>query len=553
MIRFTPAPILDRFRPKTPYRSDARGKRHTHDKRARSILPSLVLLLGGGLLSACESDTVDLSEGFFGTVVAEEPRAALLARDVLVDGGSAADAAVVTFFALTATLPSSVGVTSYGSCLVHNPQDKSFQRLDFLPQPSSGDAKATTLPLAPRAMFALHARHGEKPLSELIIEGERIARFGAPVSRALARELADDGAAVREDAAAEAIYRPGGTALVQGAPLSQVELAATLARLRSEGVGSLYSGSLSRDFISGAAAVGYAVDVDRLRSALPTWSPVTGIEYENHLWAMAAPTETDTRLAEATLGMILDEADWSSGGDDDRAHLLAEALSRATLLADGTTPVTEEALEQAMARFSPDRRGLSPPLPRLAATLGTNAGRRAGATSFFVVDRTGLAVGCAVGLGAPFGSGRMVPGLGAFLTAPQGAIENGPGAYALVVGNVNTGQFHMAASGAGGRRALSAVIETALDHWEQRIKIEDVPARPRNHYAGGANTLFVEPETSGEVTNGLQQRGYRVAPAEGIGTASIFRCVEGLPRREIRCGAGKDPRSTGLMFFEFGG
>jgi gamma-glutamyltranspeptidase/glutathione hydrolase len=553
MIRFTSAPNPDHSRPSAHYRSDDDRERCTHKFSSPARRAGLALVVAGGLLSACGSDTVDLSEGFFGTVTAEEPRAALLGRDVLVDGGSAADAAVTMFFALSATLPSSVGVTASGSCVVHDPATKTVQRLDFLPHPSSDAANATALPLAPRAMFALHARHGTKPLAELIIQGERIARFGAPVSRAFAQELAKDGTALGGDPVAAELYRPGGKPAAQGAELAQVALAATLARLRSEGVGTLYSGGLARAYIDGAAAAGYAVDPDRLRDALPSWSPVTDIEYDNHFWGVAAPTRADIRLAQAALGMILEDGNWADGDDAARAHLLAEALSQATLLAGTEAPITPQALGQAMARFSTDRRGLAPSLPRLASTLGTNAGSRAGATAFFAVDRSGLAVGCAAGLGAPFGTGRLIPTLGVFVTPAQSEVTSGPGAFSLIVGNVNTGQFHMAASGAGGRRALSAMLETVLEHWVRRIPIQEVPDLPRSHFAGGANTLFVEPATPAPVIDGLRRRGYDVAPAETIATGSAFRCVEGLPRRELRCGIAKDPRSTGLMFFDFGG
>ncbi|CAN0299744.1 unnamed protein product, partial [Chrysoparadoxa australica] len=192
-------------------------------------------------------------------------------------------------------------------------------------------------------------------------QGERIARFGAPVSRALAGELGDDGAGLQRDEAAAKIYLAGGRPLEQGVALSQVELAATLARLRSEGVGSLYSGKLAREFVDGAALAGHTVDPERLRAALPTWSPVTGIEHDEHLWAMAAPSGEDIRLADAALGMILEGADWTSGGDDDRAHLMAEALTQATLLAGSDDAITEDALEAAMARYVSDRRWLSPP------------------------------------------------------------------------------------------------------------------------------------------------------------------------------------------------
>ncbi len=553
MIRFTPAPNPDDVRPNTHYPSDGHRERRTQSPPRSARRIGLGLVLAAGLLTGCGSDTVDLTEGFYGTVVAEEPRAALLARDVLVDGGSAADAAVTMFFALSATLPSSVGVTASGSCVVHDPQSKTVQRLEFLPRPSSDAPNATTLPLAPRAMFALHARHGTTPLGELIIRAERIARFGAPVSRALAQELIEDGGAVAGDPNAAALYRPGGRPLAQGAELSQVVLAATLARLRSEGVGTLYSGALGRAFVEGAAAAGYAVDPDRLRDALPRWTPITEIEHDNHLWGVAAPTEADLRLAQAALGMILESGDWADGDDAARAHLLAAALGEAALLAGTNTAITPDVLRQAASRITGDRRADSANQPLLAAMLGTSSGHRAGATSFFAVDSRGLGVGCAVGLGAPFGTGRTIPTLGVFLAPVRAEAVNGPGAFSLIVGNQNTGQFHMAASGAGGRRAISSMLETVLDHWVRRIRIDDVPALPRSHYAGGINTIFVEPATDASVVGSLRQRGYQVAPAETIATGHAFRCVEGLPRREIRCGVAKDPRSSGLMFFEFGG
>jgi gamma-glutamyltranspeptidase/glutathione hydrolase len=341
--------------------------------------------------------------------------------------------------------------------------------------------------------------------------------------------------------------------LVQGAALAQVELAATLSRLRSEGVGTLYSGSLARDFIDGAAAAGVTVDAQRLRETLPVWSPATGVEHDNHIWAVAAPTPADVRLGTAAFGTIVEGADWTDGDDDSRAHLMAEALNAATLLAGGDGALDEDTLSDALARYDEDRRGLSAPLPRLERTLGSRATRRAGATAFFAVDRTGLSVACAIGLGAPFGTGRMIPNLGVFLAPVETESGDGPGAFALMAANINTGQFHMATSGAGGRAALSAVTATALDHWESRIQIEAVPDRPRSHYAGGANVLFVEPSTSAEVVSDLQRRGYTVQPAPSIGTANAFRCVEGLPRREIRCGAAPDQRGAGLMLFEFGG
>ena len=68
----------------------------------------MALLMGGLALSGCGSDAPQKGQiGFisedFGGVVSDEPRSALIGRDILSAGGNAVDAAVAVYFALSVT------------------------------------------------------------------------------------------------------------------------------------------------------------------------------------------------------------------------------------------------------------------------------------------------------------------------------------------------------------------------------------------------------------------------------------------------------------------
>lgn len=519
--------------------------------RVISMAAAAITVFG---LAACARDTIDVPEGFFGAVAVEEPRAALLARDVLVNGGSAADAAVITYFALAATLPSSGGLGATGSCLVFDPvEGPRFERLEFYPAPASAQGPTVSLPSGPRAMFALNARYGRTKFEELLIAAERLARFGEPVSRAFAQDLAADGGILRADPETARVFLPNGRPLNQQDMLVQLDLSATFGRLRGDGVGALYSGPMAKDFIAAAGHAGYAVDIDRLRDALPRWSTVQGLEHDNHSWAVAGQDLTDTALSEIALASVLKGADWGDGSVATRRHLLAEAMSRASVAAvGGARALSADAAEDAMAGYDPARRGLSAPRSRLAGTLGERGAEVSGATGFYAVDRSGMSVGCAIGLGAPFGTGKVAPGFGFLLGQPVAATDGGPGAAALMVGNTNASQLHLAMASSGGRPALSALLETALDHWELQEHLDAVVAAPRAHYAGGGDTMVVELGVPDEQRRALEGIGYRLSEQPQIGRVNGFRCVEGIPRRELRCEAAVDPRSRGLGFFERG-
>ena len=80
----------------------------------------------------------------------------------------------------------------------------------------------------------MHVRHGQARWEQTVAGAERLARFGVPVSRALARDLQAGGAVLGSNKDALRMFgRAGGATLVEGDNWTQPELAGTLGIIRS--------------------------------------------------------------------------------------------------------------------------------------------------------------------------------------------------------------------------------------------------------------------------------------------------------------------------------
>ncbi|MGH7043335.1 MAG: gamma-glutamyltransferase, partial [Acetobacteraceae bacterium] len=218
---------------------------------------------------------------FQGMVVAPEPRAALIGRQILASGGAAADAVVAMGLALSVTLPSRVGLGGAGACLAFIPGSDAPDRgvpqaVLFTPRaapipPAAATAdRPAALPLLPRGLYLLHARFGRLPFETLVAPAEELARFGTPASRPLVHDLGVVAGPLFADPAARAVFDPNGHPLTVGALLRQPELAATLARIRAAGVGDFYQGALAALIVPGSAAIGGPITAEALRRAVPS-------------------------------------------------------------------------------------------------------------------------------------------------------------------------------------------------------------------------------------------------------------------------------------------
>jgi gamma-glutamyltranspeptidase/glutathione hydrolase len=502
------------------------------------------VLLGLLALAACgQPETpgvVGSVRGFLGGAVADEPRAALVARDILSAGGTAADAAVALYFALSVTMPASAGLGGGGMCLVYDPKLNRSEALDFVARaPAQGGSGA--VPGNPRGMFALHAKYGRLQWQQVLSPAEGLARFGTPVSRALAAELAAAAPAVDDPELKRLISGSDGAPLAEGALLSQRELVAVISTIRQRGVGEFYTGFLARQFIAAARQAGAAFTLDDLRGALPTWRPAITVN-DGDLTLSFAPPPAVAGLMEGELWSMLSTR-WRRAAAEERPHLFAAASLRAAwdrdrwLTTDLQTSVPpaelvgERRANELMSSYRSDQRtaptSLSPPPVERPGLPG--------ATTFVVADRNGGAVACAVTLHGYFGTGRLAPGTGIVIAAvPDGAGRGPQWLSPMLAARGRAGQLVFAGAASGGAPGASALIGVALRTLVDGRPLEEAMDAPRLHYAGAPDVALVEAGRESQFAT-LRARGYTLAPAPAIGRVNAMSCRGGLADEPQTC------------------
>ena len=455
--------------------------------------------------------------GFLGGVAADEPRAALVAREVLSAGGSAADAAVAAGFMLSVTLPSRAGLGGGGACMAYDPAKSSVnggvpEAVLFVSPPGGGSgARPAAVPMLARGLYALFARYGGKrPFESLTIYAEQAARFGMPVSRAFARDLSVVAGPLAGDPLARAVFfQADGQPLGEGMQLLQSDLGATLAQLRVAGVGDLHVGVLARKIVEAAGTAGGGLTLASLRDALPGYAPAITVDAPGGDKAAFLPPPADGGLAAAAAFRVLQGPSGSLQAAQDRALAVAAAWRAQA----GGQPADPAALLAASVPAAS-----LPPLPA--------------STSLVTLDRDGRAVACAFTMNNLFGTGRIAPGTGVLLAASPDWMPP-PLLAAGIVWNPNLHEFHAAAAASGQEGAPLA----AADALEQSLHIT------MNVVGGG----LAGQNTTSNIRQGVVMSSTApLRPVPEPGRANLVGCPGYLPGAEASCGWYTDPRGAGL-------
>ena len=518
-------------------------------------------------LTACVGENeakrgrIGFVEGFLGGVAADEPRAALVGRDILSAGGSAADAATAIYFALAVTLPSSAGLGGGGVCLVHDWKTATTETLEFLTRAPSAVPDSATRPSAvpanARGFFALHTKYGKMRWQQVVGPGEGLARFGFQVSRALSIDMRQVEAALAAESSILRMFgRPDGKGLVaEGDFLTQVELAATLGRISRLGPGDLHGGQMAPALVEGAVAAGGSLTVEDLRAHVPVWRGTVKVQMGNRTAHFTPPPAAAGAVGAQMLAMLLDDDRYKSTSPEGHPHLLAEAALRAfadrgqwlTPRGSSKVPVLEltsaARIDGLIASYDQKRHVPSADLDPAPVERPENPA----ATSFVVVDRTGSAIACALTMNNLFGTGRIAGTTGILLAALPGQAGRGPTSLGpMMVINHNVNEFFFAGASSGGVTAPTALVGVALRTLVDGLPLEDALSAPRLHHGGLPDLVYHEQNLGASAQRSLTGRGHHIAATPKLGRVNAAHCGGGLPPNPDTCVVRTDRRGFGL-------
>ena len=534
-----------------------------------------------------------------GIVSTANPLASEAGREILCEGGSAADAAMAAMVALTVVEPQSSGIGG-GGFLLYN--DGKTGRVATIDGRETAPASATPnrfvnpdgspmafmqavpgglsvgVPGNIALMASAHRKWGKLPWAKLFDPAIRLAEQGYTVTPILAGRLAMMEKIWADFPDARAIYWQDGRPKQVGEKVVNPALAETLRQIAAEGPTAFYKGDVGKA-ISAAVAV-----APRNSSALTAEDlaayrakdrpPVCGTYRVYRICGMGPPSSGATTVL-SILG-TLERFDMKKLGKDNPVawHLIGEAMilayaDREKYLGDSDfveVPLKglldRRYLRERSALISPDHARDNYPAgkPAGATMLAvTPAPDEHGTTHFVVRDGDGNIVSMTSTVEGPFGSQLIAGGmflnneLTDFNFVPEK--DGKPAANRVQAGKRPLssmsptivydarGQVVLALGSAGGKRIIMHVLKTLVGVLDWGLEAKDAIALPNIYFRDKA--LLVEKDSALEaMAPALTKLGHVVTPADLDSKVNAVQLTKSGWR------GAADPRSEGVALAE---
>lgn len=525
-------------------------------------------------------------------VVSAHPLASQIGVDILRQGGNAADAAVAVQFALAVCLPVAGNLGGGGFVVSRTPAGEATT-LDFretapaaatrdmyldaagnlVPGASTEGVRSAGVPGTVAGMAALHQRMGRLPWAALVAPAVALARRGVALTPKEAQMLNGSLADIRRlnpdhrpyllPATDEQPWRPGDT-------LRMPALAATLARIQTDGGAGFYQGPTADAIVGTMQSRGGLISLADLIAYRPVWrEPLRGRYRGYDILTMPPPSSGGIALLQ--LLTLLEKHDLKTLGlrTAPAVHRICEAerrvyADRATWLGDPqfTAIPQKELLDTAYLRrrwatFRPDTI-----TPSQSVRAGQFAGYESDQTTHYsIVDQSGHAIACTTTLNGAYGSKVVVRDAGFLLNNEMDDFSAKPGApnsYGVTGGRANEiqpgkrmlssmtptilvkdGKLWAVVGTPGGSTIITSVLQTILGIVDYGQSMQQAVSAPRFHHQWlPADEIRIEKGalSPGERTK-IQRLGWRVVEVGGIGRVDAIRV-----RPDGSLEGGADPR-----------
>ena len=489
-------------------------------------------------------------------VASAHPMATAAGVQILQQGGNAFDAAIAVTSTLAVVEPAGSGMGGGGFWLLYDAKTDKSEMLDGrekAPLAATADmyldaqgnvveglsidgGLAAGIPGQPAALVWLAENYGSLPLSVTLAPAIEAARNGFTVTERYRRTMGWRLDLVKSHKTTASIFLLDNEIPPLGHRIVQVDLAATLEAIASEGRDGFYTGEIAEKLVKGANEAGgiwTLQDLEQYQVAIR--QPVTAEFNGMKLTSAALPSSGGLVLAQSL--NILENYNLVDMSENEFTHVTVEAMrrayrDRAEFMGDTDfvdVPVKMLANKNYANGLSQSiRMDRATPSINLSPT-STDNNKGQDTTHFSVVDNQGNRVAATLSINYPYGSGVVPEGTGVLLNDEMDDFSSKPGspnAYGLVGARANAiepgkrmlssmsptfleDENRIAVLGTpGGSRIISMVLLGALEFY-RGADAETIVNRPRFHHQYLPDAIQYEPGAlSGETIWVLKRKGH---------------------------------------------
>ncbi|RKP06426.1 nucleophile aminohydrolase [Thamnocephalis sphaerospora] len=526
-----------------------------------------------------------LIEAQKGAVAAENPLCSQIGVDVLVDGGSAVDAAIASVLCIGTINSFSSGIGGGGFMLVRDtngtglvidfretaPAAATHDMFVSRPGASRVGGLAVAVPGELRGLEAAHRRFGKLSWKRLFEPSIRLNRYGFQITSLLADHLKKLEPVIMGVPGLREIFAPRGQLLQQGETCYRTALANTLELVADKGASAFYTGQIAREIAQAVRARGGIMTTADLAAYRPNvYPPLVGSYRGKRVLTPNAPTSGPVfhEILNILEGYSLDSLPW----DAQRQHWIVESFkhgfaARSELgdpafvaVAEQVQRMMDKEAASALRRNISDGRTFDPMYynPQFANN------EPHGTTHVIALDHGGQAVSMMSTVNLYFGSQVVSASTGVILNnemddfstpgtsnafglpaSPNNFIA--PGKRPLsssvpVIVDVD-GQFEFAAGASGGSRIITSVLQTLVNSLDYQLQLDLAVDAPRMHHQLSPNVLGLEATYNRTVAEQLASRGHVLAWSPREVSQSAVQAIRRLPDGRIH--AVSDGRKHG--------